>query len=594
MQKKILLLFMLILSMSFIVGCTETLSTEQTTMVETTTENQTTTEAPTTEEPTTEAPTTEVPTTEEPTTEAPTTEVPTTEEPTTEEPTTEAPTTEEPTTEEPTTEEPTTSDYYDDYVDLSAVHSMANDTDLTVSGVVYFMTQNGYYIKDNTGNLFIFTNQTPDVELGSRVVVDGTLTEYRQVKQIGQDHILLEVNAYDQDISQGVHNYQHGQTILSPGEVYHMTGEVRVEGQYNNAFLYEGNTLIAEIYYKSIQRSIDAIMAYEGEIITLDLLYYAEGDNVARYAFQGTESHIQVYIPDPQVALTEDANLLETDQTFYTSHDFGLGYYGSIYEIINVTGDASAYVSYQGSHLQVSKPDEQTGDVTGVLTISVSRDGLTPIMVNINITVKAEGSSTIDMAYYQSADGLSGETLLLALNGIINNGFNQLSYDDAKWVLEESDRDPDNANNVILVYTRDSIQGQWNYPNWNREHTWPQSKLHTSGQKADMHNLKPSDPTENSRRGNLPFGYMTGSGVYEPHDDVKGDVARILFYMATMYTDLNIESGVVGNLSILLEWHQNDPVDDFERTRNDVIFSHQGNRNPFIDYPIFAELIWQS
>jgi endonuclease I len=107
-----------------------------------------------------------------------------------------------------------------------------------------------------------------------------------------------------------------------------------------------------------------------------------------------------------------------------------------------------------------------------------------------------------------------------------------------------------------------------------------------------MHNLKPSDTAENSRRGNLPFGYMTGSGVYEPHDDVKGDVARILFYMATMYLDLNIESGILGDLDVLLEWHQNDPVDDFERNRNEVIYSHQGNRNPFIDYPFLAEEIW--
>ena len=544
-------------TMSVVVGCTDSVLSDQTTALQNTSEI-----ISTEKETTTEAPTTEVPTTEVPTTEAPTTEV------------------------------PTTSDYYDDYVDLSAVHSMADGSSLTVSGVVYFLTQNGYYIKDNTANLFVFTNQTPMVELGSRVVVDGELTTYREVKQIGENHSLVEVNAYEQDISQGIHSFEYGVTSLVPGDIYEITGEVRIEGQYDNAFLYDGNTLIAEIYYQSIARSIDAIKAYEGEMITVDLLYYAVGDDVERYAFQGSEAHIDVYIPDPSEALSTDVSLLPTEQVFYTSHDFGRGYYGSTYNIINVTGDASAYVSYQGSHINVSKPDAETGDVSGVLTMQVSLENLTPVTVSINITVKAEGSSTIDMAYYQSADGLSGETLLLALNTIINNGFNQMSYDDAKWVLEESDRDPNNTNNVILVYTRDSIKGQWDYPNWNREHTWPQSKLNTSGQKSDMHNLKPSDPAENSRRGNLPFGYMSGSGVYEPHDEVKGDVARIVFYMATMYTDLNIESGILGRLDVLLEWHLNDPVDDFERNRNEVIYSHQGNRNPFIDYPMFAELIW--
>jgi len=574
---------------------TEELTTKVPTTETTTTEEPTTkaptTEVPTTEEPTTKAPTTEVPTTEEPTTKAPTTEVPTTEVPTTEAPTTEVPTTETPTTEVPTTEEPT-SDYYDDYVDLSSVHSMADGTDLMVSGVVYFLTQNGYYIKDDTGNLFVFTNQTPSVELGSRVVVNGSLTTYRQVKQIGQDHQLVEVNAYEQDISQGVHPFEYGMTELVPGNVYEITGEVRIEGQYDNAFLYSGNTLIAEIYYQSIARSIEAIKAYEGEIITVNLLYYAVGDDVERYAFQGSEAHIKVYVPDQTQALANDVSLLPVNQVLYTSHDYGTGYYGSTYEIINITGDASAYVSYQGSYINVTKPEAEIGDLTGQLTMQVSLGELQPVTVTIQITVKAMGSSTIDMTYYQAVDGLSGETLLLALNTIINNGFNQMSYDDAKWVLEESDRDPDNPNNIILVYTRESIKGAWDYPNWNREHTWPQSKLNTSGQKADMHNLKPSDPAENSRRGNLPFGYMTGSGVYEPHDDVKGDVARIVFYMATMYLDLNIESGILGDLDVLLEWHLNDPVDDFERNRNEVIFSYQGNRNPFIDYPFFAEEIW--
>lgn len=88
---------------------------------------------------------------------------------------------------------------------------------------------------------------------------------------------------------------------------------------------------------------------------------------------------------------------------------------------------------------------------------------------------------------------------------------------------------------------------------------------------------------------------------------VKGDVARMMFYMATRYEgdatgepDLELvdyisgftSEPIFGKLSTLIEWHTNDPVDDFERNRNEVIYSYQGNRNPFIDHPEYVAQIW--
>ena len=71
-----------------------------------------------------------------------------------------------------------------------------------------------------------------------------------------------------------------------------------------------------------------------------------------------------------------------------------------------------------------------------------------------------------------------------------------------------------------------------------------------------------------------------------------GDVARILFYMSVHY-ELDIEAtGVATSIEMLLEWNSLDLVDDAEATRNDVVQSLQGNRNPFIDYPEYAEKIW--
>ncbi|MEM7297132.1 MAG: endonuclease, partial [Bacteroidota bacterium] len=94
---------------------------------------------------------------------------------------------------------------------------------------------------------------------------------------------------------------------------------------------------------------------------------------------------------------------------------------------------------------------------------------------------------------------------------------------------------------------------------------------------------------------------------WEPRDDVKGDVARILFYMATRYEGENGEVDLEltetlqsqsakdpfhATLSVLLEWHELDPVSAFETNRNNAIFDFQGNRNPYIDHPEWVELVF--
>ncbi len=133
---------------------------------------------------------------------------------------------------------------------------------------------------------------------------------------------------------------------------------------------------------------------------------------------------------------------------------------------------------------------------------------------------------------------------------------------------------------------------------------------------GDVHNLKPADASVNQDKSNKDFdnggtqhpeatGCYYTSSTWEPRDEVKGDIARIIFYMDTRYEGTNgeIDLTVVdeintyplpehGKLSTLLEWNLQDPPDEFERNRNNVIFSWQKNRNPFIDHPEFAELIW--
>lgn len=144
------------------------------------------------------------------------------------------------------------------------------------------------------------------------------------------------------------------------------------------------------------------------------------------------------------------------------------------------------------------------------------------------------------------------------------------------------------------------------------------------GAGTDVHHLRPEDISVNSARNNKDFDvggslYIDKSGPtecysdadsFEPRNAVKGDVARMLFYMAVRYEGDNGEpelelvdavntfdmntpgKGYHGKLSTLLQWHISDPVDSFEINRNNVVYKYQKNRNPFIDHPEYVDEIW--
>ncbi len=238
-------------------------------------------------------------------------------------------------------------------------------------------------------------------------------------------------------------------------------------------------------------------------------------------------------------------------------------------------------------------------------------------------------SGQIPSGYYDSADGLSGDALRTALNNIID-GHTELSYAAAKEALKVTDEDTLNSSNVICFYTGWSY-GKTDFGNgseeWNREHVW--SKSHgdfgdSPPEGTDIHQLRPTDASVNSAKNNRDFDtgitqYIDGSGptecykdtdIWEPRDEVKGDVARIIFYMATRYEGENSEEDLeivdyvdtapnyeplYGKLTTLLQWHQDDPVDDWEIGRNDIVYySYQNNRNPYVDHPEYVNSIWGS
>ncbi|MDX9721502.1 MAG: endonuclease [Myxococcota bacterium] len=145
---------------------------------------------------------------------------------------------------------------------------------------------------------------------------------------------------------------------------------------------------------------------------------------------------------------------------------------------------------------------------------------------------------------------------------------------------------------------------------FNTEHTWPQSQLippEDPTGRADLHHLFPTWDVANNRRSNYAFGEPDctpdtcdwaeggsklgsndlGSRVFEVRPEYRGNIARAMFYMAVRY-DMSISQPSEG---ILRRWHDEDPVDNAERARQDQVEALQHNRNPFIDRPDFANYI---
>ncbi|SCX99905.1 endonuclease [Flavobacterium caeni] len=220
---------------------------------------------------------------------------------------------------------------------------------------------------------------------------------------------------------------------------------------------------------------------------------------------------------------------------------------------------------------------------------------------------------------------------------ITNTHTNTLSYNEAEEALRIVDLDPADAshNNVLLLYgfsnnicpsgsaddndhrrrNKESDGGGSNCQ-WNREHTYAKSlgnpDLGESGPGADAHHLRAADVQRNGDRGSEKFAAGSGnshdvtSQTWYPGDEWKGDVARMMMYMYLRYGNRCLPKNVgVGTttatdsnmIDLFLQWNAEDPVTAYEDQRNTYLGNAnnnygQGNRNPFIDNPYLATVIW--
>lgn len=257
------------------------------------------------------------------------------------------------------------------------------------------------------------------------------------------------------------------------------------------------------------------------------------------------------------------------------------------------------------------------------------------ILLFIGLLGLLNASAQPPSGYYDDAQGLTGEDMRQALHDIIDD-HNSQSYDDIWNHFMETDR---KSNDKVWDMYSDVPGGTPPYEYdfiidqcgsyqqegdcYNREHSWPKSWFNEGyPMNTDLFHIIPSDGYVNGKRSYHPYGetsepywnsqngselgsssFSSMSGtVFEPIDAYKGDLARVYLYMATRYynEDDNWHSNelvdgsdltLVGT-ALLLKWHQQDPVSEKELVRNNAIYDIQGNRNPFVDHPEFAQDVW--
>lgn len=249
----------------------------------------------------------------------------------------------------------------------------------------------------------------------------------------------------------------------------------------------------------------------------------------------------------------------------------------------------------------------------------------------------------IPTGYYDGTSGLTGAALKTKLSQIITNGHNTKSYDNLYngYPTTDTDHYYDNDGSVLDIYSENpNGSDSYNYQHgvkkcgnyssegdcYNREHVIPQSFFNSaSPMVSDIHFIRPTDGKVNGMRSNYPFGAVSnpsftskngsklGSSsstgytgtVFEPINEFKGDIARMVFYFVTRYESRlsGFSSGnMLGNttypglqtweLNVLLAWAAQDPVSPSEIERNNASYVYQGNRNPYIDHPEWVQAVW--
>ena len=274
---------------------------------------------------------------------------------------------------------------------------------------------------------------------------------------------------------------------------------------------------------------------------------------------------------------------------------------------------------------------------------------------NTSSTSSSSNNNPYNGYYANLVSWSNGEDLKQKLYDVSRATYHPLNYTNPNYQTNiKADHTYKDFEYLDVIYSEnDCYKGETN-KGWQREHAFCASLMCGSltanavkrvGRATDFHNLLAADASANSSRGNKNYGvadkthanyqnrttdqgrdgYSFDPVNFEPGDNDKGRVARAIFYMAMMYKNDEVdevngftmkglrvvedpvtyvqgEAGAfaIGNLSTLLDWNKKYPVDYLEMQHNISVYKDiseidgyaQGNRNPFVDFPILVDYVF--
>lgn len=589
------------------------------------------------------------------TTDAPTS-APTSDTPTSDTPSTPSDTTDKPTSDTPSSSDSSSSSSssdtndddggkidYSKYDSLASLHTKAANTMVKCLGTVTGIDGTGAYIQDPTGGFYVFyKNQSFNNKINDLVEFNGQIGEFGGNKQLTNFTATLidtnKINPIDinsaAEINSNKYQTVSAKIVLTTDYSYTSGGDLSLNAKIGSSDI--------KLFVKKTCPEIGNINTLlknqkSGSTITIKggfansyngtpEICLTSASQVSLKEPETDQEKLEYAISSIQGTLDLNNTTITSDLIFPVSEEYGITYKW-------ISSNTSAISNYGN----VIRPQEGETDVAVTLTVEISIDGVKKDTKTINLTVKAIQAASGDTnlpesvkKYYSNIDFTNSKESLKTDLGKLINKHTVIGYKSLQTtVYKDSDIRPDGKVWDIYSstnYKLSDYSGTYKKEGdcFNKEHAVPQSWFgKSSPYVSDAFHIYPSDGKVNGIRSSYLFGNVKsgtekytstnncrlgtskdGQGtVFEVTDEYKGDIARSYFYMATAYQDVagnwghhfvssNYTKLTSYSLNLFREWAKNDPVSEKEINRNNGIYKHQNNRNPFIDYPELASYIF--